>query len=140
MRKATYIGVFEPHEDGAYSVYFPDLLGCTSYGDTLEKAKESAKEGLGGHFCLMERDGDEIPEPSENPEIFPETEEGYLTFPVTIFPDLVHNEWENKRVRTNVTIPNWLKQRAEGKDINLSRLLETALMEVLEIPRQSQQD
>lgn len=139
MRKITYQGVFEPDEKGGYGVYFPDLLGCTSYGETLEKAKANAINGLGGHFCLMEEDGDEIPEPRSTipPE---ELDEGELVFPVTIFPDLIHNEWENKKVRTSVTIPNWLKQRAEVKDINLSRLLETALMEVLEIPRHSQQD
>ena len=32
MRKLTYLAIFEPTEDGAYSVYFPDLPGCISWG------------------------------------------------------------------------------------------------------------
>lgn len=137
MRKVTYLAVFEPNEQGAYGVYFPDLPGCTSFGETLTKARENAKEGLCLHFCSMEQDGDEIPEPSERPEVYPETAEGYQILPVTIFPDITHNEMDNQRVRTSVTIPHWLKQQAERQNINYSRLLETALMEVLEIPRLS---
>lgn len=136
MRKVTYLGVFEPNGDGGYGVYFPDIAGCTSFGETLEEAKKNAIEGLCGHFCFMEQDGDEIPEPSKK-IMDDELDEGELVFPVTIFPDLMHNEMDNQRVRTSVTIPHWLKQKAENRSVNFSRLLETALMEYLEIPRLS---
>ena len=32
--------VFEPAEEGSFTVYFPLLLGCISEGDTLEEAME----------------------------------------------------------------------------------------------------
>ena len=39
LKKVTYLGVFEPTEGSGYSVYFPDLPGCTSYGETLSEAQ-----------------------------------------------------------------------------------------------------
>lgn len=38
MRKLTYPAVLEPAGGGAYSVYFPDLPGCISYGKDFETA------------------------------------------------------------------------------------------------------
>ena len=58
MRKLTYLGVFEPVETG-YSIYFPDILGCVSYGEDFEKAQKQAAEALGLHLYGMEKDGEE---------------------------------------------------------------------------------
>ena len=43
MRKLTYLAIFEPTETG-YSVYFPDLLGCVSYGENFEEAHKKHQE------------------------------------------------------------------------------------------------
>ena len=133
MKKTTYLAVFEPADDG-YSVYFPDLPGCVSFGGDFETAQREASDALGLHLYGMEKDGEPIPVPSKHPMIDPETTEGYLVSPVTAFPGLVRNELDNRRVKTNVTIPAWLKEEAEKRDANYSRLLETALMEYLGIP------
>ena len=134
MKKVTYLAVLEPTENHGYSVFFPDLPGCCSAGDTLEEAEANASEALGLHLYGMEKDGEEIPVPSETPEIDPETEPGFLVCPVTVYPELVRNEMDNRRVKTNTTIPAWLKELAEQKQVNYSRLLETALYEYLNIP------
>jgi predicted RNase H-like HicB family nuclease len=84
IKSYTYLAVFEPSETG-YGVYFPDLAGCISYGETFEQAQINAKEALELHIYGMKKDGDIIPEPSEKPTIYPETEKEYLTAPVTIF-------------------------------------------------------
>lgn len=136
MRKLTYLAVFEPSKTG-YGVYFPDLAGCISYGDTFEEAQKNAKEALELHIYGMEKDGDKIPEPSKNPTIYPETEKGYLTIPVTIYPDLVKNEMDNKRIKTNVTLPSWLKEIAEQNQVNYSRILEAALIDYLDLKSNS---
>jgi predicted RNase H-like HicB family nuclease len=68
MRKLTYFAVFEPAKMG-YSVYFPDLPGCISYGEDLEDAQKQAAEALGLHIYGMEKDGDEIPVPSKTLQI-----------------------------------------------------------------------
>ena len=54
--------------------------------------------------------------------------------PVTIHPDLYRARRDNERVRTNITIPAWLKKEAEANNVNYSRILETALLEYLKIP------
>ena len=133
MKKVTYLAVFEPGDDG-YSVYFPDLPGCISYGETFESARQEAADALGLHLYSLEKDGNPIPSPSEHPTIDPETTAGYLLSPVTAFPELVRNELDNRRVKTNVTIPAWLKEEAEKRQANYSRILESALMEYLDIP------
>ncbi len=132
MRKLSFPAVFEPSGTG-YGVYFPDLPGCVSYGDTFEEAQKEAAEALGLHIYGMEKDGEEIPLPSTNPEVDPETAPGYLVSIVTVFPDIVKNELDNRRVKTNVTLPIWLKDVAEQNGINYSRLLEAAILDYLQV-------
>jgi len=139
MRKLTYLAVFEPTGTG-YSVYFPDLPGCVSYGEDFEEAQRQAAEGLGLHIYGMEKDGDKIPAPSKVPQVDPETAAGYIVSPVMVFPDLVRNELDNKAVKTNLTIPAWLKELAEAQGVNYSKLFQTALMDYLgvsHIPKQN---
>ena len=52
MRKLTYLAVFEPSDDG-YGVYFPDLPGCITWGDSFLSAEAAAKEALGLHLYGM---------------------------------------------------------------------------------------
>lgn len=131
MRKMTYLAVLEPAVDGGYAVFFPDLPGCISYGKTIKEAQEMAAEAAGLHIYSVESDGDEAPVPSAT--LSAEDTEGCLVSPVTIFPDLVKNEMDNKRVKTNITLPAWLKRIAEEQSVNYSRILETALMDYLGI-------
>ena len=42
---------------------------------------------------------------------------------------------ENKSVRRNVTLPYWLNAEAEAAHINVSKVLQEALMSVLEVSR-----
>ncbi|MBQ8857228.1 MAG: type II toxin-antitoxin system HicB family antitoxin [Lachnospiraceae bacterium] len=129
MRKITYLAVMEPSEDGGYAVFFPDVPGCITYGEDFEAARELAEEAVGLHIYSMECDGETAPEPSQT--LTPEETQGCLILPITIFPDLVKNEMDNKRVKTNITIPAWLKRIAEEHSVNYSRILETALMDYL---------
>lgn len=132
MRKITYLAVFEPTETG-YSVYFPDLPGCVSYGEDFEEAQRQAADALGLHIYGMEKDGDEIPTPSKAPQVDPETAVGSMVSLVTVFPDLVRNEMDNRAVKTNLTIPSWLKEMAEAQGVNYSRVFQAALMDYLGI-------
>lgn len=136
MRKLTYLAVFEPTETG-YSVYFPDLPGCTSYGEGFEEAQRQAVDALGLHIYGMEKDGDKIPAPSKEPQVDPETAAGYMVSPVTAFPDIVRNELDNRAVKTNLTIPAWLKEMAEAQGVNYSKVFQTALMDYLGINQAS---
>lgn len=130
MRKLTYLAVFEPTKTG-YSVYFPDLPGCVSYGKDFEEAQRQVSDALGLHIYGLEKDGDEMPVPAKTPQVDPETATGYIVSPVTVFPDLVRNELDNRAVKTNLTIPAWLKEMAEAQGVNYSRIFQTALMDYL---------
>lgn len=133
MRKTTYLAVFEPSGDG-YAVSFPDLPGCISYGSSFEQAQREAEDALGLHLYGMEKDGDLIPPPSAAPTIDPETAPGFLVCPVSVYLDMIRNELDNRRVKTNTTLPAWLKDAAEQRGVNYSHLLEAALIDYLGLP------
>lgn len=61
-----YFAQFMPAEDkpGAYCVDFPDLPGCSTFGDSLSEALANAKECLTGYLEVSVREKEEIPAPS----------------------------------------------------------------------------
>jgi predicted RNase H-like HicB family nuclease len=123
----------EPGTDGSYSVFFPDLPGCFSYGKDLEDAQRMATEAASLHVYGLECENEEIPTPSLN--LSREDTEGNVVMPVTIHPDMFRMKKDNERIKTNITLPAWLKRIAEEKKVNYSRLLETALMDYLQISK-----
>ena len=130
MRKLTYYAVFEPSTSGNYGVYWPDLPGCVSMGDDLRHAERMAAEALGLHIYGMELDGDALPPVTVPP--FAEMPDGGMVMPITIFPDIVKNELDNRAVKTNITLPSWLKDWAGTQGINLSQALQTTLRQMYE--------
>jgi len=128
MRKLTYYAIFEPSTNGNYGVFWPDLPGCATMGDNLPHAERMATEALGLHVYEMERDGDTLPPVTAPPfDVMPE---GGIVMPITIFPDIVNNELDNKAVKTNITLPSWLKDWACTQGINLSQTLQTTLRQM----------
>lgn len=125
MKTKTYLAVMEPCDLG-YGVYFPDFPGCVASGKTIDQAARIAKDALSMHYYTLEEGSEEIPEPSQS--LSAEDTAGNVVTPITIYPELLHEEYRNRRVKTNTTIPAWLKAAAEEKGINFSRVLENALM------------
>ena len=130
MVKLTYLAVFETDENPGISVYFPDVPGCVSCGDNFDHALQMAKEALALHIYGMEKDGEALPERTDK---IPQTGIGDIVVPVSVFPDMVNDEINNRREKTTVTIPHWLKNAAEAEGLNYSRLLEAAIKETLGI-------
>ncbi|WP_188762756.1 type II toxin-antitoxin system HicB family antitoxin [Sandarakinorhabdus glacialis] len=58
-----FAAIIERASDG-FSVYFPDLPGCTSAGDTVQAAAANAGDALAFHLAGMTEDGDTVPEPT----------------------------------------------------------------------------
>ena len=129
MKKLTYLAVFEKTKTG-FSVYFPDIPGCITCGNDFSHSMRMAEEVLGLHLYGMEKDGEVLPERTDN---IPELAKGDITVAISVFPALVKDEIENRRERTSVTIPHWLKNAAEAEGLNYSRLLEAAIKERLGI-------
>ena len=133
MLNLTYLAVLEPGEDGSYGISFPDLPGCFSFADNLAEAEQMAAEAAELHVYGMEKDGEAIPEPSTS--LSPEVTAGMVVMPITLHPDMYRLKRDNERVKTNTTLPAWLKRIAEEQKVNYSRLLETALLDYLQIPK-----
>lgn len=130
MEKATYFAVFEQAGPG-YSVYFPDLPGCISVGDSFAEAQANAQEALGLHLWGLNDAGDAIPAPSALQDLEVPVSGAFVA--ISIFPALVQREMDNRTIRTNVTLPAWLKKAAEAEGLNYSQVLQAALQERLGI-------
>lgn len=63
MATVVYPAIVERAGNG-FSVFFPDLPGCTSAGATLQEAVVNAEEALDGHLLVAAQHGEEVTEPS----------------------------------------------------------------------------
>ena len=59
-----YIAQFLPQEDGTFCVFFPDLEGCNTFGDTLQEAFEAAQDAATGWLEVEADRGTPLPAPS----------------------------------------------------------------------------
>lgn len=60
MKEYNYSVIIEPDED-SYHAYVPALIGCHSFGQTLDEARINIKEAIQLHIEAMLEDGEEIP-------------------------------------------------------------------------------
>ena len=58
--------VLEQEEDGRYSVYAPDLPGCTSWGTSREVAIERIREAIELWIESAQADGANVPKPGSS--------------------------------------------------------------------------
>ncbi|MBQ5989198.1 MAG: type II toxin-antitoxin system HicB family antitoxin [Oscillospiraceae bacterium] len=128
MAKYAYPAVFTA-ENNSYSVSFPDIDGCLTFGETIPEAIEMAEDAL----CLMlydlEEEGSEIPKPSDAKELKVNNNE----FVTMIACDTVEYRkfYDNKAVKKTLTVPNWMNTLAEKAGINFSQVLQEALKQKL---------
>jgi predicted RNase H-like HicB family nuclease len=62
MGKKYYKVVFEPQEEGGYTVTVPSLPGCISEGDTYDEALANIKEAIALYLESLQADGLPIPD------------------------------------------------------------------------------
>lgn len=103
---------------------------------TIADAISMARDAIGLSCITKEDAGKSLPEPTPLGEIDIAKgvfyEEG-TSFVSIVDVDLVtyRRKVDNKAVRRNVTLPNWLNVEAEKAHINVSKVLQDALMNVL---------
>jgi len=121
--------------DGAdFLVYVPDMELYTE-GHSMTDAIDMARDAIGLKGIDLEDDGKEIPGASdyeaailkakEDAEDFDYTN-GILTMIDVDFTEY-RRKMDNKMVRKNVTLPNWLNLEAERLNLNVSKVLQEAL-------------
>lgn len=65
---SDYPIVLELEEDGRYSVFAPDLPGCTSWGSTRDEAIDHIREAIELWIESAKADGETIPAPGSSVE------------------------------------------------------------------------
>lgn len=84
----TYYAGFIPY-DGKISVLFPDLPGCTTWGDSMEHAFVMARDALASHMEALANDNDPIPAPSSQERATTELRKLYAAFDIGELPENV---------------------------------------------------
>lgn len=122
-----------------FLVYVPDMDIYTE-GKNLPDAIEMARDAIGLKGIDFEDDEKIIPEPSdydqaivkakEDTEDFDYTQ-GTLTL-VDVDFEVYRRKRNQKMVRRNVTLPNWLNMEAERRNLNVSKVLQDALSDLVE--------
>ena len=127
MAKYVYPAIFTPEEEGGYSVYFPDLEGCYTCGDDLQDAIIMAEDVLAFYLYDEEKEGKEIPAPTDIEDIKLSGKEfiNYIACD-TIEYAKMHND---RAVKKTLTIPEWLNEAAIKAGVNFSQTLQEALIQ-----------
>ena len=127
--KYVYPACFYIEDDGRYTVEIPDLELAT-FGDDLPDAMYMASDAAAGRLLLMLKDGESLPKASEQKDIAPEDETGFVSL-ICVDLDAMKANHDDTPVKKTLTVPSWLNQAAERKNINFSSTLKDALIEKL---------
>jgi predicted RNase H-like HicB family nuclease len=111
-----YTAIIEKASKG-YGVFFPDLPGCTSFGETVEKAAANAFVAAQAHVALAGEYGEKLPAPRAPDQIpaDPEVKEkARLLIPV---------ESGDEPVRVNISLPSAALEALDrtAKELSLTR-------------------
>ena len=124
----VYPAVFHK-DDGSFWVEFPDLPGCQTYGDTLEHTMELAEEALGLYLSDKLENGVNLPEATDYENI--DTPSDAFVSYVSADPNKYHRN--TKAVKKTLSIPAWLADEADARHLSLSKVLQEALQEKMNV-------
>ena len=132
MNKLFYPAIFHKAEEGGFWISFPDFPECLTEGDDMQQAYEMAVEALGLALVSRKEEKEQIPIPSEIDSI--QMDEGTLV--IVEFNMLEYQRKHSSRaIKKTLSIPEWLNEEAVAMGINLSQVLQEALMLKLNINR-----
>lgn len=143
--KVTYPVIFTD-VDTNILIEVPDLGILTESNEegkpkgSMADAITMARDAIGISCIEAEDKGKEVEQPSKMTDIdiskgvFYEDGTGIVSL-VDVDLATYRRMLDNKTVRRNVTLPNWLNQEAEKSHINVSKVLQEALMARLGVSR-----
>ena len=137
MNKVAYPAVFvkDQQNDSGYSVYFPDLPGGFSCGDTLADAMLMARDCAGLRLFDELKCGRSYPESSTIESV--SLESGQFVQYIAVDMDEFVRKHSQRIVRKNVSVPAWLNTFGERNNINFSEVLTRGLeRDILRKPRE----
>lgn len=122
MATAYYEGVVERAGQG-FSIFFPDVPGCTSAGKTEREAFANAEQALAAHLHLLAEAGEDLPRASDEIEVDDDIEE--------VCRFLARVELPGKAVRLNITLDEGLVASIDRVAKNRSGFLAEAARDKL---------
>ena len=121
--KIAYPAIFHK-ENGSYWVEFPDLEGCSTFGDQLDETLFNAKEALEVHTVTLVENGEKLNAPTNISDI--KTDDN--SFVTLIYGDINNYLSYNKAVKKTLTIPDWVNKIGIEHNINFSQTLTDAII------------
>lgn len=122
----TYPAIFHKENQG-YWVEFPGFGGGTQ-GHNLEETMKHAREFLESTLARYLDEGITLPERVDLDTL--EAPDGFVTLIQADPTPFIKN---NKAIRKNVTVPEWLTKLADREGINYSEVLTKALQTQLNL-------
>ena len=126
----VYPAIFHPEKEGGFSIFFPDIEGCYTQGDTMVEAVEMAEDALNLMLWDKEENKEPIPHPSMPQDIRLEDPSDCIVW-VSADTFKYRKMHDTKSVKKTLSIPRWLDTLATDNNINFSNVLQNALKKQL---------
>lgn len=128
--KYVYPAIFHLEKEGGFSIFFPDIEGCYTQGDTMVEAVEMAEDALNLMLWDKEENKEPIPHPSMPQDIRLEDPSDCIVW-VSADTFKYRKMHDTKSVKKTLSIPRWLDTLATDNNINFSNVLQNALKKQL---------
>ena len=135
-KKYVFPAVFDYSETPGISISFPDFPGCFSEADDNEQAINMARDALCGRLYILDRDNENIPEPSDTTKLIKHLEPMQTITLIDVNMQVFSEMMKSRSANKMCTIPEWLLDEGKEAGINFSQTLQDALMEKLGIKRE----
>jgi predicted RNase H-like HicB family nuclease len=109
-----YVAVIDKDEDSAFGVWFPDVEGCFSAGETVEEAVANAATALRQHVEVVESAGRSVPparivdDVLRDEDVRVSVEAGAVLFAVPLLADA------GRTVRINISLDKALVDQIDA--------------------------
>lgn len=128
MKKYFYPAIFSKEGD-AYNIKFIDFDNIFTYGIGFNDAYYMAQDAL---YAMLPEYKDNLPEPTYDYMKIKVKDNEFITM-VELDPIEHEKRISSKTVNTTVTMPEWLKNLADTKGINFSKLLQDSIKKELNL-------
>ena len=128
MKKYFFPAIFYKEGD-AYNVKFIDFDNIFTYGIGFNDAYYMAQDAL---YAMLPEYKDNLPEPTYDYMKIKVKDNEFITM-VELDPIEHEKRISSKTVNTTVTMPEWLKNLADTKGINFSKLLQDSIKKELNL-------
>lgn len=133
-KSSTYIypAIFTPEDNGAYSIRFPDVEGCYTFGDDIDDGIDMAQDALSLLlYSNYEEQNRQVPASTPISDIV--LTNGEFIAYITCDTMKYRKKFGTRSVKKTLTIPEWLNDVAVKERINFSQVLQDALKEKLNV-------